>query len=725
MTTRGLLRLLAKRTATAPKGRYRSVAWFYQPLMFLWLIASLLPLSLTGCLGVTGSAGGSNQSAAPPETVSISIAAPSGGASVYARNTVQFTATVTGSTDTAVTWSVTESNGGTVSSSGLYTAPAAAGTYHIVATAHADTSKSASAAVTVTVPAPVFTSTPATTVDQGGNYSYTAAATDPAGTAITYTLTQRPNVGSVSFSGATVGWNPAAAQARTSYDFTITATSAVGGTQTQSWKVWTSGTISITCKDNYWSANGGTVSPQVQNNDLSTASYAIKAFVPQADGSVVARTGVGNSDGTATVGNVPGGYYWLQIRPGELYWTDSSTFDFGDDYLGRVPVAPITATLQWNLSALAAWDPIYDALSIAVPNAGVNFVSAAATSPSAGASSYSGASESYAGVPFSSLPGDPDQVYVFQKRQTAAGDQNVVVTMAPVSLQVDNGDTSQVAAAMAAPTSSANLEMKVSNSAYNAMAASVNPNLTAASSFNFGGSGELFVQPLVTDRAISSGSQGLSAGVALLDFSLANVATDQDLGSFNYGVPLPAGWLRLFTYTQSGALTLPVGTGSVDIPYSIGHAGTAIPSASQPDQPVMSPVRNPQMNGASLFTVSRVTGAITLSWTASNGLEPAGYGIAIQPVQADASCSGGYCLGSGYQLYTASTSIVIPPGLLANGQQYVFTITALADGKANFKTSPWRSGYPQAWADVVSGVIAYSGPVQSVFAVSHKSIQRP
>ena len=61
--------------------------------------------------------------------------------------TQQFTVSVTGSTNTAVTWSAT---GGTVTTSGLYTAPASAGTYTVTAVSAADTPKSASATVTVT-----------------------------------------------------------------------------------------------------------------------------------------------------------------------------------------------------------------------------------------------------------------------------------------------------------------------------------------------------------------------------------------------------------------------------------------------------------------------------------------------------------------------------------------------------------------------------------------------
>ncbi|MGE5048038.1 MAG: hypothetical protein ACM3PC_05695, partial [Deltaproteobacteria bacterium] len=55
-----------------------------------------------------------------------------------------FVATLTGTTpgqSTAVTWSVQEAGGGTVDSAGRYTAPAAAGTFHVVATSVADPTK--------------------------------------------------------------------------------------------------------------------------------------------------------------------------------------------------------------------------------------------------------------------------------------------------------------------------------------------------------------------------------------------------------------------------------------------------------------------------------------------------------------------------------------------------------------------------------------------------------
>lgn len=87
------------------------------------------PVTVENVLGVT-------------VTPRVPIIAPGG--------TVAFTATIQGiasAQSKGVTWSVEESGGGTVDGSGHYTAPSGAGTFHVVATSAADTSKTARAAV--------------------------------------------------------------------------------------------------------------------------------------------------------------------------------------------------------------------------------------------------------------------------------------------------------------------------------------------------------------------------------------------------------------------------------------------------------------------------------------------------------------------------------------------------------------------------------------------------
>ncbi|MHB9107031.1 MAG: Ig-like domain-containing protein [Armatimonadota bacterium] len=69
--------------------------------------------------------------------------------SIYTGAQQQFEAEVTGTSNTAVTWSAT---GGSVDGNGLYTAPGTPGTYYVTATSVEDNSKSSTAEVVVTLP---------------------------------------------------------------------------------------------------------------------------------------------------------------------------------------------------------------------------------------------------------------------------------------------------------------------------------------------------------------------------------------------------------------------------------------------------------------------------------------------------------------------------------------------------------------------------------------------
>ena len=65
-------------------------------------------------------------------------------------NQFPFAATVTGTVNTAVSWTIQEgTSGGSVNSSGLYTAPGANGVFHVIAASQADTTQMATAKVTV------------------------------------------------------------------------------------------------------------------------------------------------------------------------------------------------------------------------------------------------------------------------------------------------------------------------------------------------------------------------------------------------------------------------------------------------------------------------------------------------------------------------------------------------------------------------------------------------
>src|SRR5205814_56532 len=102
----------------------------------------LLTTALCGCGG-----GGPTTSTAK---VRISISGAPSPLNTGASRT--FSATVTNSSNTGVAWSVVETGGGSITSAGIYTAPASPGTYTVKATAQADSSASATAAVPVVIP---------------------------------------------------------------------------------------------------------------------------------------------------------------------------------------------------------------------------------------------------------------------------------------------------------------------------------------------------------------------------------------------------------------------------------------------------------------------------------------------------------------------------------------------------------------------------------------------
>jgi cyclophilin family peptidyl-prolyl cis-trans isomerase len=63
--------------------------------------------------------------------------------------TLEFIATVAGTLNTAVDWSIEEGAGGAITPDGVYTAPTTEGTYHVVATSRADNTKKATATVEI------------------------------------------------------------------------------------------------------------------------------------------------------------------------------------------------------------------------------------------------------------------------------------------------------------------------------------------------------------------------------------------------------------------------------------------------------------------------------------------------------------------------------------------------------------------------------------------------
>jgi len=144
-----------------------------------------------GCVSVflEGCAGSSSRT--PSSTVAVSATPAT--ATVALGKTQQFTASVTGSSNTAVTWSVAGgASNGTIAATGLYTAPTTVpnpAQATVTATSQADSTKSGSATVTITTAnatGSVLVSPSAATVPDFGTQQFTASVNGSPSTAVTW-----------------------------------------------------------------------------------------------------------------------------------------------------------------------------------------------------------------------------------------------------------------------------------------------------------------------------------------------------------------------------------------------------------------------------------------------------------------------------------------------------------------------------------------------------------
>ncbi|MCP5120705.1 MAG: hypothetical protein GY953_58675, partial [bacterium] len=158
-------------------------------------------------------------SSSPPPVVVVTVAP--GSVELQESQTQQFTATVMGTSNHSVTWSLNPAVG-TINPSGLYTAPASITsqqTVTITGASVADPTKKATATVTLTPPVGVTVSPASVTLGQGQKQQFTAAVTNTGNSGVTWS--RSPGIGSVNSSGLYT----APASISSQQTVTVTATS--------------------------------------------------------------------------------------------------------------------------------------------------------------------------------------------------------------------------------------------------------------------------------------------------------------------------------------------------------------------------------------------------------------------------------------------------------------------------------------------------------------------
>lgn len=589
-----------------------------------------------------------------------------------------------------------------------------------------------------------FSSTPGTSAGEGAQYVYQITATSSTRGAVTFQLTSAP--AGATLSGNTITWTPTHEEARTANAFTVTATSASATPATQTWSVTPTGNVNITNVVTYWGPNGNTTVTPTWNPALNLPA----AFVPQSDGSLQTLTGSPNPDGSFTIPNVPGGYFWLQLGAVSFHWTSASDFDYGTDVAG-LPVATTsesTTTFDFSISGLQPSTTL-DNFVEARPDSYLGSVVPLPIGLPGNNSSTLNLSVPY----LSSIDWSKVDTFYFTQYVTTTSGSFTGFTVGPsatlAGLSLTDGGTNNLTAALE-PSPGASIPLQIAGDSWAAIAATSGPGATVASSDYL-----LQAQPYVTDRYALQPSTGVlgpgfpllwqtappsgigiinpfanSCGVTLtlvslpLNFGLPPITTPENLGTVPYGDPYPTAWPRYFEYCQLSTVTLARPNSSETDTFAVGqNEVTALPAggAAENVQPILSNVQSPTINGNSfLQTATLNTTTVNLTWTAPATGQPAGYVVAVYELSTLPTGQMGY-LGVG-SYTTAKTTVNVP--FLTAGNTYVFAIEALADAKANVETSPRRHQVPIAHSVTVSAPFVISSGATANSAARRKAANR-
>ena len=421
--------------------------------------------------------------------------------------------------------------------------------------------------------------------------------------------------------------------------------------------------------------------------------------------------GVGSTNGTFFISGVPAGNYWLWWNGGtQMFWTSSSTFDYGSDYIGRILSWTnfVSTTLNYNLSGLDPWNG-NDSLMLNAPNVNL-WENDTQVAPNPGDTAYDQTDPSPVSIqPVAAAWGDV--LYVGQLEPATLNDTQFSGTLLGPALSFSSvtmlsmGTTNlSLNLAWSNPLS---MEAKVSGSTWASAFADAGPGGSAALTAT-GLTASVGVQPFVINlkAATTADLASISASPAAPSDNAA-LLTDLDEGPIQFNSPFPSPSLTVTHAEMQASVAIPAPSGqsysgnaccAVANGYEITSAPTGVFAAQ------MQLVGNPQINGASFYSSASLSGdQVDLSWTAPAGSLPA-YGYDVT-VLAWSSVYGQYATVA--DLYTSATSVTVPPWLLTPGNTYVFNIRAWASGRGNIASSPWRRGFPLGWADVVSAPISF------------------
>jgi hypothetical protein len=532
----------------------------------------------------------------------------------------------------------------------------------------------------VPLPSLAFITEPPTQASEGVNYSY-AMETSVQGA--TFELVSGP--AGATLSGNLVSWSPTSQQAHAVSQFKVTAADA-GATASQSWSVTPGSTIRGSQVDTCISDTGVTIT---KANDLT--GVPIKALFPNSPSGFDTYSGSGAHDGTFSITNVPAGPHWL-ILPETHLWTSSTSVDLGQRSWGGCRYeAPshMGTSLAIEADGLNPWQ-YYDYFSFSVPNARTGD----GALPALGATSLS------LTVPYGNLlvmdAANGDNAYLSQLVTTVYDgiEFHALQNFAgPFPMTLQDGQPNTLSATLQQLPQSQTLRANIEGSAFVALYDGMYP---GASEANPGYNLRLEVTP---DTYAPT-----SNGIFLIETS-HGFTTDTDAGDVAYANPYPAAWktfLRYYDYA-SHPLSPPGATAPLPEGLMTQVITADLPTATNPIAPLVGPALDPQINGVSLFSDQTITGTSpTLSWRPPAVGTASGYSILVYSVVVQ---NGNVAPLVGTILYTSSTSIVMPPGIITSGNIYYIVIDSLYRKNVDIGVSPYLETFPEGETNLGSGLI--------------------
>ncbi len=392
-------------------------------------------------------------------------------------------------------------------------------------------------------------------------------------------------------------------------------------------------------------------------------------------------------------------------KPNFYLASKSTTWDLSFPALGRANPAAVAVgtTLSATVTNMRPWQSTDD-IEVTCAGAGLAWSSLqnVGTVPAAGATSFSGSldyqafTQAFGGTLIDTTKGDRLIATHLVQPSLSAGMTyaGAVVEAAVVSssLTMTSGAANSVSAAFSTNLPGGTFNATVRTTDFAGLVSQVSPRAAQ---------GDVHVWFGRMQYTSDFGEPWSAPDLVVAGFS-SGAATNAPV-SMSYVDPFPSSWPQVISlaadYSVSYAL---VGAAATTDTATMRYQDLASAAQTRGLGPVVGPVQSPTINGASLFADhGGVSTTPTLAWSAPTVGTANAYRVRVNQL----SSSGGNTTSSDVaEMFTADTSITLPPNVLQSGQSYYFVVYAMFNNPVKVSV-PFGQVFPEGQAPVFSGIM--------------------